>query len=517
MGTGGSLVGYASGGGSAGQSMWAGASDAAASPGFAGSSGTGGSAYPIAAADGAAPPSGPDAAPDPAADAGPDVEVDAGRCANLDRSKPVILYQSADDSNSMASPAIARRLIQLGQTVPLRMIRTYEFLNYYRIAYEPAPASRVRVVPQLANGDEAGRYTLQIGIQSERAPSPRRAMNITFVLDNSGSMSGTPIALERAAVRAIAAAMRTGDRVSMVTWNTANSIQLDGYVVASPNDPALLAAADRLGADGSTDLAGGLRAGYQLAQKYYSADRLNRVVLVSDGQANTGIVDEQIIGDASHMQDQEGIYLVGVSVGDGINDTLMNTVTDKGRGASIYLDTEEEAQRMLYQRFDETMEVAARGVRLQLALPWYFAMATFSGEQSSTVAAAVEPQHLAPDDAMVFNETLVPCEPDVVSPSDVIVAQATYETPLTHVAQQDTTSATVGELLAGANVQLKKGTAIVAYADALKATAIGAPTSEVQRLIDVAIAKADAANAGGLDAELTEIAGLLRQLRQRYP
>jgi Ca-activated chloride channel homolog len=494
-----------------GGSGWATASDAGVAPwaGAGGSSGTGGSTS-HAGTGGA----GTEASADGGPEAGVDAEADAGYCAALDHQKPLVLYQSADDSNSMASPAIARRLIELGQMVPAQVLRPYEFLNYYRIAYEPAPASRVRVVPQLQK-DPAGGYTLQIGIQSERAPSPRRPMNITFVLDNSGSMGGDPIAIERAAVRAIAAAMRAGDRVSMVTWNTANRTLLDGYVVSGPDDPTLLAAADLLDANGATDLSGGLQAGYQLAQKYYAMERMNRVVLISDGQANTGLTDEQLIGNASHMQDQEGIYLVGVSVGDGINDTLMNVVTDKGRGASIYLDGTDEADKMLRLRFDEAMEIAARSVRLELTLPWYFGLAAFSGEQSSTVAAAVEPQHLAPDDAMVFNETLVPCGPDIVSAADVISAKATYETPITHLAQEDSATATVGELLDGAHAELVKGSAIFAYADALRFAAMYPATGGAR--LDAALAKVEAANPGGVDPELTEIAGLIRRYRPKFP
>ena len=54
---------------------------------------------------------------------------------------------SADDSNSAASPAIARSLIRRGSLVPPRILRTYEFLNYYNVAYQPAERGSVRVVP----------------------------------------------------------------------------------------------------------------------------------------------------------------------------------------------------------------------------------------------------------------------------------------------------------------------------------------------------------------------------------
>jgi Ca-activated chloride channel family protein len=449
------------------------------------------------------------------ADAGSDAEQpDADRCAALDSTKAIVLYQSADDSNSMASPAIARRLIRLGQRVPAGLLRTYEFMNYYRFGYEPAEAGRVRVVPQMRPGKTDGEYSFQVAVQSEK-PAARRPMNITFVLDTSGSMDGTPMSIEIASVKAMAQVMQEGDRVSMVTWNTENRVLLDGHLVNGPNDPALVAAANALSASGGTDLSGGLTVGYDIARRNYDKLRLNRVVLISDGMANVGVTDENVIGQASHNQDQEGIYLVGVSVGDGINDTLMDKVTDKGRGAYVYLDSTEEALRMLNGRFDETMEVAARGVRLELTLPWYLSMKTFSGEQSSTNPDAVDPQHLSPGDAMVFNETFVSCASGLVNGADTIGVKATYQTPLALESREDGTSVTISELLAGRDTELRKGNAIVAYAEALRDADRDPGTAAAK--LDAALALVREANAAGSDADLLEIADLLATYRKRFP
>ena len=87
-------------------------------------------------------------------------------------------------------------------------------------------------------------------------------MNLTFVLDTSGSMAGLPIAVERATVLAIAENLRAGDVVSMVTWNTANRVMLDSHQVTGPSDALLVQSAQTLQASGGTDLNGGLVAGY---------------------------------------------------------------------------------------------------------------------------------------------------------------------------------------------------------------------------------------------------------------
>jgi Ca-activated chloride channel homolog len=245
--------------------------------------------------------------------------------------------------------------------------------------------------------------------------------------------------------------------------------------------------------------------GYQLAQSNFTANRLNRVILISDGQANTGVTDAQIIGAGADLNDGEGIYLCGVGVGDGVNDTLLNTATDAGRGAYVYLDSEAEATRMFVQRFDEVMDVAARAVQVELQMPWYMGIERFYGEGYSTNPRAIEPQHLAPSDAMTFAQTVRPCGPDVGSPADPVQVIARWQTPLTHVAQQVSVSTTLGDLLAAGTVYLPKGAAIVAYAEALKTGAT--PTA-----LQDALAAAAAADPGGTDPELTEIRGLIQRL-----
>src|SRR6185436_11238681 len=119
------------------------------------------------------------------------------------------------------SPVLARELLQAGM-VP-SSIRTYEFLNYYHIDYPAPPAGMLQIFPQGDNGAAAGELNLQIAVRSFDAIKPRRPMTLTFVLDTSGSMGGPAIERERAAVKAIAASLASGDIVCMVTGTTENS------------------------------------------------------------------------------------------------------------------------------------------------------------------------------------------------------------------------------------------------------------------------------------------------------
>ncbi|AKT43523.1 uncharacterized protein CMC5_077550 [Chondromyces crocatus] len=425
-------------------------------------------------------------------------------CAGLDEESAPLLYLSSDDANSMGSPVLSRELIHLGAAPSSPLIRTYEFLNYYRVAYEAAPQGRLRVVPQMQEAEEPGLYHLQIGVRSQDPDPVRRPMTLTFVLDTSGSMRGSPMERQKAAIEALSASLTEGDIVNMVTWNSTNAVVLSGHMVNGPDDPGLQAAVNALSARGGTNLESGLAFGYQLALQHYGPDRLNRVILISDGGVNVGTTSAELIATHAKDGDQEGIYLVGIGTGppSGYFNTPMNIVTDKGRGAYVYLDSVEEAWDVLRDRFDEVMDVAARSVQVELTLPWYFRIERFYGEEYSEDATEIEPQHLAPGVAMVFNQVVRACDPEVVDLQDPVRVTARWESPLTYEQRETTVEVSVGELLAADTTQLVKGRAIIAYAEALKEGNNWA--------LKEAYAQVMAANPGGADPELSEIAQIIQ-------
>jgi Ca-activated chloride channel family protein len=423
--------------------------------------------------------------------------------------EPQVLYLSADDSNSQASPVIARWMIRAGMPVPWYVVRTYEFLNYYSFDYAPPQAGHVGVTAQMMPDPvEEGLYDMQIGVQSSLlAMADRRPLNITFSLDTSGSMTGGPLGRLKSVCRAIALNLRAGDVVSMVTWNTEQTVVLDSYDVTGPADPILLYAIDRLGAGGSTDLHSGLVRAYALAVDNFGTDRLNRVVLISDGQANTGITDENLIALNADDEEREGIYLVGVGTGDGYDDTLMDTVTDRGKGAYIFIDSDEEAGKMFGDRFLQSLEIAAMDVQVQLTLPPVLRMEVFYGEEISTSPKEVEPQHLGQNDAMIYQQTLRACgEP---TEEDMIRIVATWLDPATRERRSDSFEAPATALLEAAGAQLTKGHAVVQYAEALKTLDLAPDAGEKRAACDAALAAVDQAALALDDDELREMSSLL--------
>ncbi|MCA9638910.1 MAG: VWA domain-containing protein, partial [Myxococcales bacterium] len=190
-----------------------------------------------------------------------------------------------------------------------------------------------------------------------------------------GSMGGEPMHLLRESVRHVAGQLRSGDVVSLVQWDTSQGIVLQGHVVAGPDDPTLLEAIENLDAGGGTDLFAGLTTAYALAESSYIQGGINRVVLISDGGANAGVTSINLIANAAEAEDGGGIYLIGVGVGEAedYSDALMDTVTDAGKGAYLFIDNASEAALQFGpERFVSNVAVAARNVQMAVTLPWYF-------------------------------------------------------------------------------------------------------------------------------------------------
>jgi Ca-activated chloride channel family protein len=441
---------------------------------------------------------------------------------DCDTENPVVLYMSADDSNSMAGPALARFRIENGSSVSGE-IRTYEFLNYYGFDYAPAAQGTVSVSANLLPSEAADEYDLQIGVRAhDQAGEDRRPLNLTLSIDISGSMDGTPIQRVKQCCVALAGSLREGDVISMVTWDTAQSTLLESHTATGPNDATLVSHCNAISTGGgATDLHAGLVTAYDLALANFSESRINRVILVSDGGANVGVTDAQLI--AAHADDAEGeaIYLMGVGIGDPTNpgyynDDLMDAVTDAGKGSYIFIDSAGEAARMFGERFISNVEVAARDVRLELSLPPTFEMTSFHGEEYSTDADDVEPQHLAPGDAMIYHQTIGSCDPAAVAPGALVTITAGYAHPFTLAPQSATFESSWGDLLEAGAGPLAKGNAVVAYAEALKALQ-GAYGEGAISIIDETIATVTAAaDALEQDPDLVEIAALLELYKSRF-
>jgi Ca-activated chloride channel family protein len=419
---------------------------------------------------------------------------------------PLTYNMSADDSNSMGSPGYARDMLNAGLAPSPAVLRTYEFLNYYNAVYTPPEAGTLAVIPQIAEGATPKEQRIQIGVQAPLPPAVRRPMTVTLVVDTSSSMAGRAILNARAVVRAVGASLLPGDRVNLVTFDAAAEPVIDGLEIKGKADVELVSdRAAQLVVGGGSDLQGGLVRGYSLAHAHYMEGGLNRLVLVTDGRTNPAFVNTDFVSDHAKSGDDKGIHLVGVGTGPakGYSDTLLQEITDVGRGAYVYVDSEAEAQEVFSKRWSEVMDIGARSVSVSMSLPPYFKLQNYYGEDFSHEPGTIEPQHLAPGDAMVFNMEFSVCDPAQIKDEDKISVTVAWDTPLDELPGGVKLEMTIAEVKANGKAQLVKSSAVVAYAEALK--------SLDKKRLEAALKTVKAAQEalGGTDEDLKEIEALI--------
>jgi Ca-activated chloride channel homolog len=269
-----------------------------------------------------------------------------------------------------ASYDYARRSLEDGVLPPADQIRPEEFVNYFEQGYaEPAGTGFAVSVDgtELPDWYDAGDAThvMRVGLQTQSASDEERAdVNLTFVIDVSGSMEGDRIALVRDSLDLLVSQLRPTDSVAIVTYESDSEVLLGMTDVGDGEE--LRASIDDLYARGSTNMEAGLEDGYALAGEVFDPEKDNRVILLSDGEANVGITEHDAMLEALGEEIAEGITLLTVGVGDSYNQELLEQLADNGDGWAVYFATETEAERVFSERLTSTLGVAARDAKIQV-------------------------------------------------------------------------------------------------------------------------------------------------------
>jgi Ca-activated chloride channel family protein len=129
----------------------------------------------------------------------------------------------------------------------------------------------------------------------------------------------------------------------------------------------ILAALDSLRAGGSTAGAEGIRLAYQLAQQNFRKDGVNRILLATDGDFNVGISDTEQLKRFVERERQKGVYLSVLGFGQGnYRDEMAQALAQNGNGVAAYIDTLNEARKVLVEQATSAMFTIARDVKLQI-------------------------------------------------------------------------------------------------------------------------------------------------------
>ena len=196
----------------------------------------------------------------------------------------------------------------------------------------------------------------------------RTPLNISIVIDRSGSMHGVKMGYAKKAAKAIIDQMEAEDYVSIVMYD--NAIDSVQEPIAVVNKEMIKEKIDHISARGSTNLWGGTDRGYQYVLKNYKPGYINRVLLISDGLANVGITDSlKIRQNVLKYKDNDGISLSTFGVGLDYNESLMTDMAETGAGNYYYIDAPDHMMGMFDKELNGMLSVVAQDAELQIRLP----------------------------------------------------------------------------------------------------------------------------------------------------
>ena len=269
-----------------------------------------------------------------------------------------------------ASYSNARRMLNQGRLPPRDAVRIEEMINYFRYDY-PLPQNRAQpfstTVTVAPSPWAEGRQLVHIGLQGYNiVPRERPPLNLVMLLDVSGSMAEpNKLPLVQQSFRMLVDQLNARDRVSIVVYAGAAGAVLEPTL---GNEHArILAALDNLQAGGSTAGGEGLRLAYSLAEQNFNRNAVNRIIIATDGDFNVGINDPQQLQDFVSRKRETGIYLSVFGFGGGnYNDALMQRLAQNGNGVATYIDTLNEARRVLRDEMASNMFSIANDVKIQV-------------------------------------------------------------------------------------------------------------------------------------------------------
>lgn len=279
---------------------------------------------------------------------------------------PVSTFSIDVDTGSYSN---VRRMLNQGQLPPRDAVRVEELVNYFPYTYPlPQDDKPFAVSTELAPTPwNPHTLLLRIGVQAaDVAKTSLPPANLVFLVDVSGSMDEpAKLPLLKNALKLFVNQLRPQDHVSLVTYASGTRVVLPP---TAGNQKAIISAAiDDLLPGGSTAGAAGIELAYKMAEQGMVKSGINRILLATDGDFNVGITRFETLKNRVEEKRKSGISLSTLGFGDGnYNDQLMEQLADAGDGAYSYIDTLNEAQKVLVDEFTSTLATVAHDVKIQL-------------------------------------------------------------------------------------------------------------------------------------------------------
>jgi secreted protein with Ig-like and vWFA domain len=247
-------------------------------------------------------------------------------------------------------------------------VRIEEMINYFAYNYEP-PTGGTPFSSKLNVSDcpwEPMHRIVRVAIQGREVEAQRPHANLVFLMDVSGSMDKqNKLPLLKRSMKLLAEKLGENDRVAIVVYAGAAGLVLPSTIGTETHK--ILNALDRLSAGGSTNGGQGIELAYQTALENFRPGGSNRVILCTDGDFNVGTTGTDALIRLAADQAKAGVQLTVLGFGMGNhNDSMLEQISNRADGNYAFIDTINEARKVLVEQLHGTLVTIAKDVKIQV-------------------------------------------------------------------------------------------------------------------------------------------------------
>lgn len=269
--------------------------------------------------------------------------------------------------------ARARQLAELGRLPSAQDVVVRDLINYHRHRL-PLPAANAAValdarfsVNCAQRGDQVW---LQVGYttrsEGDRALAPPCA--VALVVDCSGSMAERgKMAQAKRGLQAFVERLRKDDQIALVGFSSEATLRTG--LRSKGNGDWLQDAIAGLRPDGNTNLHGGLMLGLDQLLKVEVGNKARRVIVLTDGIANTGVVDAQEIARSVAVRSGDAVEVSTIGLGTDLDVALLQRLAKKNRGLFHFVADEADVAKVFVREADSLLVPVAKRVAIDIELP----------------------------------------------------------------------------------------------------------------------------------------------------
>ena len=263
-----------------------------------------------------------------------------------------------------------------------RMIIVEDFVNYHqhdlKIPENSKPVLSIDYDNTLLND----RFIMQVGLATpykDKLEKTDKQVNVSLVIDNSGSMSGGKMEFVKNALLAFLKELEDGTNLSIIVFNSMAEIRQKNVKLTSDRS-AIHQVIQHIYPSGSTNINAGMLLGYEEIMKAHKPGMNSRLILLTDGMTNTGEVNHEIILANSKKFNEKGIEISTIGVGQSIDFDLLRSLAENGRGSNHFIgDSEKDIQKVFINEVESLLYNLGKETKVTIELPAGFKIAKLYG------------------------------------------------------------------------------------------------------------------------------------------